>query len=129
MPEIDVEAIAREWLNQCGSCDFGLPYPCTCPSEDYRGTMLSLVEEVKRLQREVETKTAVALANKRALKVALEYSVRLQRVVDAAVALHATAHTSEPWALEPDYFTGEEIAFDEAVRAYLGGEVPDASHP
>lgn len=98
-------------------------------SEEYRPALTALFEEVQRLQREVETKTAVALSNKRALKVALEYSVRLKCVVDAAVALHATDHTGEPRPLDPDYFTAEEIAFDGAVRAYLAEEVPDGTHP
>ena len=48
---LDVEAIAEKWINQCGSCDLGLPeYGCNHPDEDYRPVMLTLVREVQRLR-------------------------------------------------------------------------------
>jgi hypothetical protein len=47
--ELDLQAIREKWLNVCPSCDAGLPGQCTHPDEDYRPTMLSLVNEVERL--------------------------------------------------------------------------------
>lgn len=41
---------ALPFLNQCGSCDAGLPMDCTCPQGDYRPVMLDLVREVERLR-------------------------------------------------------------------------------
>lgn len=38
------------FLNQCGSCDYGVLVPCTCPKPDYRPVMLDLVREVERLR-------------------------------------------------------------------------------
>jgi len=34
------------WLDQCGSCDAGLPMNCTCPSGDPRSVILALVERL-----------------------------------------------------------------------------------
>lgn len=31
-----------KWLTQCGPCDHGLPFACTCPDGDYRPAMLEL---------------------------------------------------------------------------------------
>lgn len=51
--QLDLDAIAREWLVQCGSCDYGLvEYGCRCPSGDYRPVMLRLVDELRRLRGE-----------------------------------------------------------------------------
>lgn len=41
------------FLNQCGSCDLGLPYPCNCPPGDFRPVMSELAIEVQRLRTEV----------------------------------------------------------------------------
>lgn len=46
----DILDRAEPFLNQCGSCDAGLPMSCTCPSGDYRPVMLDLVREVERLR-------------------------------------------------------------------------------
>lgn len=51
--EIDVEAIAEKWLQQCGSCDAGLPMGCACPTEDYRPAMSALLDEVEALREQV----------------------------------------------------------------------------
>ncbi len=48
---LDLTAISDEFLNQCGSCDFGLPAACECPKRDHRSAMLDLVREVERLRR------------------------------------------------------------------------------
>ncbi len=50
MTAVDLEAITAEFLQQCGSCDAGIPAPCTHPERDYRPTMLGLVREVERLR-------------------------------------------------------------------------------
>lgn len=47
---ICLEQIERDWLNACGACDAGLTMSCTCPAEDYRPVMLTLVREVERLR-------------------------------------------------------------------------------
>jgi hypothetical protein len=48
--ELDIEAISQKWLQQCGSCDGGLPMNCTHPDEDYRPVMLALVREIELLR-------------------------------------------------------------------------------
>jgi hypothetical protein len=47
---LDLDAIEDKWLQQCGSCDAGLPLSCSHPSEDYRPVMLRLVSEIRRLR-------------------------------------------------------------------------------
>jgi hypothetical protein len=41
-----VEDEFGDWLNQCGSCDVGLPMDCTCPPGDPRAVILALVERL-----------------------------------------------------------------------------------
>jgi len=41
---------AEPFLNQCGSCDLGLPYSCNCPTGDFRPVMSELAIEVQRLR-------------------------------------------------------------------------------
>jgi hypothetical protein len=41
-PRVDLIERARPFLQQCGSCDAGLPMACTCPSGDYRPVMADL---------------------------------------------------------------------------------------
>ena len=41
----DTEAIEAKWLQECGQCDYGVGYPCTHPSEDYRPVILQLLRE------------------------------------------------------------------------------------
>lgn len=50
-PTLDLDAIEFKWLAPCGTCDAGLPAPCTHPDEDYRPVMLALIEEIRRLRR------------------------------------------------------------------------------
>jgi hypothetical protein len=45
---------ARPFLQQCGSCDAGLPMSCTCPTGDYRPVMADLVAEVERLRQRTQ---------------------------------------------------------------------------
>jgi hypothetical protein len=47
---LDLDAIREKWLNVCPSCDAGLPSQCTHPDEDYRPTMLALIDEAERLR-------------------------------------------------------------------------------
>lgn len=50
---LDLDAIEREWLVQCGPCDFGLvQYGCQCPSGDYRWVIQRLVAEVRQMRSE-----------------------------------------------------------------------------
>lgn len=53
MSELDLTPIIQRWLAQCGSCDAGLPMPCTHPDADYRFPMLQLVQEIQRLRAEL----------------------------------------------------------------------------
>lgn len=56
-PQLDLDAIRDEFLNQCGPCDFGLvEYGCNCPTSDYRPPMSQLVAEVKRLRAELSAR-------------------------------------------------------------------------
>jgi hypothetical protein len=47
---LDLDAIATEWLQQCGLCDFGVLGPCTCPPGDPRALIMRLVEEIRQLR-------------------------------------------------------------------------------
>lgn len=51
---LDLEAIANEFLQQCGLHDAGISSTCACAERDYRPTMLALVREVERLRTELE---------------------------------------------------------------------------
>jgi hypothetical protein len=53
-PRVDLIERARPFLQQCGSCDAGLPMACTCPSGDYRPVMADLVAEVERLRQRTQ---------------------------------------------------------------------------
>lgn len=47
---IDLEKIRREWLVECGPHDFGLSeFGCTCPQDDHRNVMKTLLDELERL--------------------------------------------------------------------------------
>ena len=49
MERLDIEAITKHWLNQCGSCDVGLPTTCTCPDDDPREVILALVRHLEKI--------------------------------------------------------------------------------
>ena len=51
--DLDLDAIAATWLQQCGSCDAGLPMSCSCNAGDPRPVMAALVDEVRRLRLDV----------------------------------------------------------------------------
>lgn len=51
--QLDLDAIANEFLNQCGPCDYGVSGACNCPHRDYRSAMSDLVREVERLRTEM----------------------------------------------------------------------------
>lgn len=46
----NLDEIKSVWLQQCGSCDYGLGYSCTCPAGDYRPVVMNLVDEVEALR-------------------------------------------------------------------------------
>lgn len=48
---MNLQDVRDEWLNQCGSCDAGLPMNCTCPAGDPRTVIAQLIREVERVQR------------------------------------------------------------------------------
>lgn len=54
MTVLDLDAIASEFLQQCGLHDAGLSATCACAESDYRPTMLDLIREVERLRATAE---------------------------------------------------------------------------
>lgn len=54
MADLDLEAIAAQWLNVCGPHDYGIhDYSgCACPDGDPRPVISQLVAEVERLRAE-----------------------------------------------------------------------------
>lgn len=47
----EVLAQAEPWLENCPSCDSGLPKQCICPAgNDYRNVMLAMAYEIARLR-------------------------------------------------------------------------------
>lgn len=49
MEKLDLDEIRQKWLNQCGSCDAGLPMNCTCTTDDPRHVILALVNHLEDL--------------------------------------------------------------------------------
>lgn len=49
MERLDLDAITKKWLSQCGSCDAGLPMSCTCPDNDPRTVILQMVNHLDRI--------------------------------------------------------------------------------
>lgn len=50
----DVLDRAQPFMRPCGPCDFGLAeFGCSCPREDFRGTVADLVGEIERLRERV----------------------------------------------------------------------------
>lgn len=52
---VDLSTV-RQWLNQCGSCDGGLPMNCSCPDTDPRQVIADLYSEVVHLRQKLEKK-------------------------------------------------------------------------
>jgi hypothetical protein len=54
MTEEQLQAVADKWLTVCGSCDYGLPYDCSCPrrgeTTDPRFVIARLLQEIGRLK-------------------------------------------------------------------------------
>ena len=49
---LDLEAITREFLNQCGRCDYGMvEYGCACTDSDYRPPMSQLVRVIEQMRK------------------------------------------------------------------------------
>lgn len=42
MINVALEDEVKPWLEQCGSCDAGLPMSCTHPDGDYRSILLKV---------------------------------------------------------------------------------------
>jgi hypothetical protein len=56
MVPLDLKAIEAEFLQQCGSCEYGVDSAaCNCPKRDYRNTMSALVAEVEQLREGLES--------------------------------------------------------------------------
>lgn len=51
LSDADLAEIAYEWTQQCGPCDYGLPYGCQCPTGDPRVVVSRLLGEIARLRR------------------------------------------------------------------------------
>lgn len=59
---MNLEEVKKEFLQQCGACDAGLPMACAHSDRDYRPTMLALVDELELAREKVERQHE-ALAN------------------------------------------------------------------
>lgn len=46
----EIAEIGATWATPCGSCDYGLPYSCTCPTGDPRPVVSKLLGEIERLR-------------------------------------------------------------------------------
>lgn len=57
---VDLDAIASEFLQQCGPHDCGVIAECRCAERDHRPTMLALIAEVERLRAVVDQVQALA---------------------------------------------------------------------
>ena len=64
MTDIDPAEI-EPWLQQCGSCDAGLPMSCTCPAGDYRNILLKVWQAYKASRVLMAEEIAEALRRRR----------------------------------------------------------------
>lgn len=49
MEKLDLEKIRAKWLNPCASCDAGMLMSCTCPTDDPRNIIYTLVNHLEDL--------------------------------------------------------------------------------
>lgn len=49
MERLDLEGIAAKWLNPCAACDGGILGGCTCPDDDPRTVILTLVRHLEKI--------------------------------------------------------------------------------
>jgi hypothetical protein len=59
------ETLAAEvelWLQECGSCDAGLPMGCTCPPGDYRVVLLKVWRAYEGVERAIRRQVAEEMA-------------------------------------------------------------------
>ena len=64
---LNLDAIAEEFLQECGICDYGIGSPCRCAVRDFRPVMLELIREVEQLRadhRSIEVQTLRGFAEK-----------------------------------------------------------------
>lgn len=47
MNRLDLDAITKKWLNQCGYCDAGLSMDCSCTTDDPRHLILQMVRHLE----------------------------------------------------------------------------------
>lgn len=62
LSDAELAEVAATWTAQCGPCDYGLSYPCACPTGDPRPVVSKLLGEIERL------KAAEALVAARVLR-------------------------------------------------------------
>ena len=84
---------AEPLLNQCGTCDLGLPYACNCPTGDFRPVMSDLVREVERLR-------TVAWTYLRAMN---DQHTAFGHYLDGCQKCHAAAEECDPDLACDDY--------------------------
>lgn len=49
MEKLDLMKIRAKWLNLCASCDAGMAMSCTCPTDDPRNIISTLVDHLETL--------------------------------------------------------------------------------
>ncbi len=97
-PGLDLDAIERDYLVQCGPCDYGLvEMGCACPTGEPRWAITVLVAEVRNLRREVRDRSrevveekvsrVVAVARARTAGVRLAYATFVVGMIFAWLAL------------------------------------------
>jgi len=73
IPPVILAAEVEPWLQECGSCDYGLAMGCNCPKGDYRNILLKLWKAYTASQSDIKamcetvTKVALELGRKEAL--------------------------------------------------------------
>ena len=86
----DLEKIRREWLNPCGTCDFGLvEYGCTCPEGDYRnviGDLVAALEDARSLAAKDEAVKARLLDEAQRFRQERQDAEERVRLLEAALA-------------------------------------------
>lgn len=111
MNKIDIRTVRAQWLNQCGSCDAGLPMTCTCPDDDPRNVIHALVEHLEDLYNNYDMLMCSTMGD------AVDRALSREHIVQVSAA--DTARLRE-WIQSPN---GSFVGARYAVEAVEGGGV------
>ena len=64
MTHKDLAAEVEPWLQQCGSCDAGLPMGCTHPEGDYRNVLLKVWRAYETSRRDTAEEIATEITDR-----------------------------------------------------------------